>query len=391
MELIKVTDKKTVREFLQAAREVYRGDPNWVCPPDRTIESIFDPAVNDLFRDGEAARWILKSAKGDLIGRVAAFYNRGKASKYRFPVGGMGFFESVDDAEAAGKLFDVCSDWLEQKGMKAMDGPVNFGENVNFWGLLVEGFTPPAVGMNYHHPYYKKLFEGYGFKPFFEQETRIIDLSVPFPERFWKIAEWVIRKPGYRFEHFRWKHVEKFASDIAGIHNQAWVYHQHFTPLTARAVLENFRSLRSFIEEDFIWFVYYNGHPVAFFVMLPDINQILRSFNGKMGLIDGLRFYFMKRSGIVNRARITIMGVIPRFQGIGIESAIFWHLREPVLRKRPHYRELEISWVGDFNPKMRSLLEAMNPKPGKRHITYRKMFDESIPFERAAEIGGGRS
>ena len=80
------------------------------------------------------------------------------------------------------------------------------------------------------------------------------------------------------------------------------------------------------------------------------------------------------------------MGVVPKFQGIGIESAIFWHLKDPILKKRPHYKEIEISWVGDFNPKMKATMEALEANPGKKHITYRKLFDQGIKYHRAQSI-----
>jgi hypothetical protein len=80
------------------------------------------------------------------------------------------------------------------------------------------------------------------------------------------------------------------------------------------------------------------------------------------------------------------MGVIPKYQGHGLESGIFWHLREPVLFKRPHIEEIEISWVGDFNPKMQATLEAVGASPGKKHITYRKILDEKVEFHVAKKI-----
>jgi hypothetical protein len=270
--------------------------------------------------------------------------------------------------------------------MGAMDGPVNFGENDNFWGLLVEGFTPPAFGMNYNPPYYRDLFEAYGFKPFFEQESKHLDLKKPFPERFWKIAEWVMRKPGYTFEHIRMDNLDKYVRDVVEIHNAAWVYHEHFTPLTTEKVRKGLDMARSMVIEEFIWFVYHEGKPIAFFVMFPDVNQVFRRFNGKLHLWNKLRFLYLKRRRIINRTRVTIMGVVPKFQGVGIESAIFWHLREPVLEKRPHYKELEISWVGDFNPKMKATLEALGANPGKIHITYRKLFSDDASFRKATRI-----
>lgn len=386
MKIRSVEDKKSARLFLEVARVIYQNDPNWICPLDNIIEGIFDPQQNSYFLNGEAKRWILLDEQDNLIGRVAAFYDSEKAKKYDPPVGGMGFFECVNDQDAAFLLFDTCQNWLQEKGMGAMDGPVNFGENDNYWGLLVEGFTPPAFGMNYNPPYYKTLFEAYGFKPFFEQESKHLNLRKPFPERFWKIAEWVMRKPGYTFEHIHVNNIDKYVKDVVAIHNEAWVYHEHFTPLTVEKVFKSFKEAKPILEEDFIWFVYHEGKPIAFFVMFPDVNQIFKKFNGKLNLWNKIRFLFLKRTKLINRSRVTIMGVVPKFQGAGVESAIFWHLQEPVLKKRPHYNELEVSWVGDFNPKMKATLEAIGADPGKIHITYRKLFEKEQAFKKASTV-----
>ena len=79
--------------------------------------------------------------------------------------------------------------------MEAMDGPVNFGENFFHWGLLTEGFMPQGYGMPYNKPYYRKLFEDYGFKLYYKQFTYELDITDPnLPDRFWKIAAWVAKK-----------------------------------------------------------------------------------------------------------------------------------------------------------------------------------------------------
>ena len=374
MKLTEVTDKRTMRKFLDASREIYRNDTVWVCPLDSEIEQIFDRKRNAYFGEGEAARWILEQ-DGRLIGRIAAFYHKRKSYTYEQPTGGIGFFECIDDRAAAFRLFDTGAQWLIERGMKAMDGPVNFGENVDYWGLLVEGFTHPAHGMNYHPPYYRELFESYGFKPFFTQITKHLDLNIPFPDRFWKIAEWSMRRPGYTFRHFSFREMDKFVGDIKEIYDQAWQYHENFSPIDPDNVRKNLEATRSFLVEDFIWFVYHDDRPVAFLVMMPDINQILRRFKGKMTLWNKLRFLILRHSRVITRTRITILGVIPKYQGQGIESILFWHLQKPVLVKRPHIREIEISWVGDYNPKMQAMLEAIGANPGKKHITYRKLFE----------------
>jgi hypothetical protein len=132
--------------------------------------------------------------------------------------------------------------------------------------------------------------------------------------------------------------------------------------------------------------VYKDDQPVAFYIMFPDANMIFRHFNGKLTLWNKLRFLYYKKTKEMSRIRQTMMGVIPKFHGQGLESAIFWHLREPVLNQRPYITEMELSWVGDFNPKMMAIQEAVNAKPGKIHITYRKLFKGDDIEQRAAQI-----
>ncbi len=385
MKLIEVKDKKTAKEFLEAARVIYKNDTVWVCPLDDSIETIFDPARNVFHQHGEVTRWILKDDNNQLIGRVAAFINFKKAYNFTQPTGGMGFFECINNKEAAYLLFDTCRDWLAARGMEAMDGPINFGENDNFWGLLTEGFTHPGFGMNYNHSYYQDFFESYGFKLYFEQISNHLDVTKQFPERFWKIAGWIHQKPEYKFEHFHKNNIEKYIEDFKHIYDTAWAFHENFTPINKEDLRASLKKANPILDEEMIWFVYHENEPIAFLVMLPDVNQILKHLNGKMHIWNQLRFLWLKYKKTMTRARIVIMGVLPKYQRSGVESGIFWELQQLVYRK-PHYTEFELSWVGDFNPKMRALHESVGATFAKRHITYRKLFSEDKSFDRSTII-----
>ena len=374
--LIPVTDKRTRKQFHDVMREIYKNDINFICPPDKIIEGIFTPGENVFFNHGEATRWILLDQNNKLAGRVAAFINRKKAFTFQVPTGGMGFFECVNDYKAAEILFENCRAWLAERGMEAMDGPINFGENDNFWGLLVEGFMPQSFGMNYNPPYYKTFFERYGFTVYFEQVTNMLDLTKPFPERFWKIADWVRQKKEYNFRHFSYKETEKFISDFMEIYDDAWQFHENFTPTDPQAIRLMLAELKSVLVPEFVWFAYHGNEPIAFELMLPDINQLFRYFNGKINWWGKLKVALKGKKRIFTRTRIVIMGVKPKYQKSGIESALFWHM-DTVMKKNPQYTEIELSWVGDFNPKMRMLHEAVGGKFSKRHITYRKYFKET--------------
>lgn len=385
MHIIEVVDSKGRRDFLDAARVVYKNDPVWVCPLDEEIEAVFDPAQNNFHQHGEITRWVLKDASGALMGRVAAFINHDKARNFEQATGGMGFFECINNKDAAFLLFDTCRQWLNERGMEAMDGPINFGENDKFWGLLVHGFTHPAIGMSYNHEYYQAFFEEYGFKKYFEQISNHLDITQPIPERFAKIADWVAKKEGYRFEHLRLTHLEKYAQDFMDIYNDAWKFHENFVPMNHQTVRESLEKIKPIMDERLIWYAYVDNDPAAFIVVLPDANQILKHLGGKMNLMAKLKFVYYKWRGAITRLRVVIMGVRPEYQKLGLESALIIKLHELVVQMK-HYKEVELSWVGDFNPKMRALHESIGAVLGKKHYTYRCLFNDTAEFKRSTII-----
>jgi len=373
MQISEVTDRKGQQDFLNAAREIYRNDPVWVCPLDSDVEAVFDPARNNFHQFGECARWILRDHNGGLIGRVAAFINNKKAYNYEQPTGGCGFFECVDDQNAADLLFDTAKSWLSERGMQAMDGPINFGENDMWWGLLVEGFSKPYYGMNYNPPYYKRLFEQYGFRPMYEQISNKLSKDKPFPERFAKIARWVAGKPGIDLKHLEVHDLKRFAHDFMEIYNDAWQDFENFTPITEATLLESFEKMRPIVDEKLIWFAYVDGKPAAFVLILPDTNELIRGLNGKLNLWGKLRFLWNKHVVGHQRMRAVIMGTAKPYQRMGLESALFIKVKDYAM-STPHYHELELSWVGDFNKAMLAIHEATGAVFAKRHITYRCLF-----------------
>ncbi len=364
---------------------IYKDDHNYVRPLDSEVEAVFDPGQNSFFQHGEAARWNLLNDKDEIIGRVAAFINKRKAFTFQQPTGGMGFFECIDNREAAFMLFTRAKTWLEVRGMMAMDGPVNFGENDVNWGLLVDGFTHPGFGMSYNPPYYRAFFEAFGFHFYFEQVSNHLDLTKPFPDRFWKIAEWSMRKPELSFRHFTYREADKFIGDMKEVYDDAWKFHENFTPMDISTLRKGVEKAKSFLDPELIWFVYYDDEPIAFLVQFPDVNQVIRHLHGKLHLWNKMRFLWMLYRKKITRTRIVIMGVKPKYQRYGVESGIFWHLNE-VLKHKPQITEVELSWVGDFNPKMRALHESVGAVFAKRHITYRKIFSEDAESQRSTII-----
>lgn len=384
MQLIEVQTSAHKKSFLTFPVQLYKNEKNWVQPLNNDIENVFDPAKNKKIQDGgECIRWILKNNSGEIIGRVAAFVDKKPAFKSEVPTGGMGFFECINDKKAAFILFDACKKWLADRGQEAMDGPINFGDRNQWWGLLVDGFLPPSYGMNYNFPYYQTLFESYGFKCYFKQyiyatETRT-DLSKDYDEK----AAGVLANPDYTFANCVGRDLEAIAQDFCTVYNGAWASsHKNFKEMSYETALKLMNTFKPILDKRIIVFGYYKGEAISFYVNIPDINPIVKLMKGSMNWWNKLRFFYHLKTGTCTRMIGLIFGVVPAHQKKGVESATILETERLLIEKEKiQYVDTELIWIGDFNPRMMKVAKRAGDI-NKTYITYRKLFDENRPFER---------
>ena len=148
MQVIEVVSESDAKEFLLLPVSIYHDEPNWIRPLDKDIEEVFDAKKNKFFRHGKCTRFLLKEDNQKTIGRIAVFINEKTSKKEDQPTGGIGFFESPNNQQAADLLFNTAKSWLEKNGIQAMDGPINFGERDSWWGLIIDGFDPVPYKLN---------------------------------------------------------------------------------------------------------------------------------------------------------------------------------------------------------------------------------------------------
>ena len=384
MQLIPVNDTITAKQFLQVPVSLYKNDSNWIRPLNNDINEVFDIKKNKAFRFGEVDRWILKDEEGNLIGRIAAFINeKYKNKEDDVPVGGIGFFECINNQQAADLLMDNAKHWLIQKGMQAMDGPINFGERDKWWGLVTQGFSEPLYGMNYNPPYYQTLFENYGFKVFFNQICFGMHPKTPLtPKMFERHAPYGA-DDNFTAQHINKKQLKKFAEDFSIVYNKAWAGHGGLKQLSKEQVLVLFKKMKPVMDERIIWFAYHKNEPIAIFVNLPDLNQWFKHLNGKFGLLQKLKFLWFKQFSPNKKFSGIVFGVIPEWQGKGIDAFIVVESAKLIQSAAMPYTEYEMQWIGDFNPKMINVAENLGEVFRSRNLTtYRYLFDRTKEFKR---------
>lgn len=382
MRLTEVSTKQLAKEFLLVNVEINKNDPNYIRPLDKDIDEVFDKKKNKAFRFGEATRWILKDDNGKLIGRIAAFTNKKYKNKGDdVAVGGIGFFDCINDQAAADILFDVAKHWLLQRGMQAMDGPINFGERDRWWGLLVEGFQPPVYCLNYNQPYYKELFEEYGFKIFYNQICFGLDPTKEINEKILARHANVAANPAFKARYINKNQLEKYAADFTIAYNKAWAGHGGLKELKKEQVLIMFKKMKPVMDEKLIWYVYHNEDPIAIFTNLPDLNQWFKYLDGKFDFWHKLKFLWIKKTKPNKKFTGLVFGVVPEFQGKGVDAYIINEAKF-VIQPMKRYTEYEMQWIGEFNPKMVNVAENFGDTFRSRKLTtYRYLFDRTKEFK----------
>ncbi len=375
MHLKEVINSADSKQFLELPAFINRGNQNYIHPLNSDIESVFDRSKNAFFKKGDGNRWNLYDAKGDIIGRIAAFYHFDeKRGENR---GGFGFFECIDEQEAANLLFDQAKTWLQANGLNHMEGPINFGTRDQWWGLLIEGFYPPVYGMFYHPPYYQLLFKQYSFEVLFEQYTYRRKISAAFSPAVLRRAGRIQQDPNYRFEDISGLSENELVTYFMEVYNAAWRDFDGVNALSRAEVAQLITHMRPAIDKKIIWFSYFKDQPIGFFINLPDLNQLLVKFlrQGSLNICQKIRFLYRKTTRKCTTMVGMVFGIHPDYQGRGVESALIVNFANSVSKLGPHaYQEIQMNWIGSFNTKMIAVVESLGAERYKTHCTYRLTF-----------------
>jgi GNAT superfamily N-acetyltransferase len=388
MQIVEVNNPQLDKVFCQVNADLNKFNPNYIRPLDNEVLQVFDPLKNKLFKDGNAKRWLLKNEAGQWIGRIAAFYySKYKNKGTEFATGCCGFFDCINDIEAANLLFDTAKEWLKENGMEAMDGPVNFGDRDKWWGLMVEGFDKePMYGMSFNPDFYQNLFEEYGFKNFYNQYYYRLNIFDELPPRFKERYEKFKSKADYQAKHLDKKNLTKYAQDFVTIYNEAWAQHGEAKAITLEQIIKLFKTLSPIMDERVIWFAYYKEEPIAMFINIPDVNQYFKHFNGQLGLLQKIHLLWMKWRKQNTQLTGLAFGVVPKYQSLGVDSFLIYS-SALLLYKIKTYTQYEMGWAADWNPKMVNIYKSLGAQPSRRMVTYRHIFDlNQHPFERHPEM-----
>jgi GNAT superfamily N-acetyltransferase len=363
-----VASEEEKQTFIEFPYSHYADDQYWVAPLIIEQKKLLDTNKNPFYKNAEIALFNV-SYNDKHAGRIAAIVDHRYNKHHNTKTGFFGFFECINQQSTADLLFKVAEDWLREKGMNSVMGPAN-PSMMDEIGILVEGFDKyPTILMPYHKEYYDDIIKNSGYKKEMDLLAYLVTQDSVDHERANRAMDIVKKRlPGISIRKIKMRKIKEEVKIIREIFNSAWKNNWGFIPLSSEEFDKLASDLKSIVDDDFAHIAEIDGVPVAFSIALPDYNQIFRKMNGRLLPIGIFKILWNRNK--INKVRTALMGVIPEYQGRGIDALLH---REAILSgmKKGVYSS-EVGWILENNFQMVRVAERLGGTIDKRYRVYSK-------------------
>ncbi|MEW6167306.1 MAG: dATP pyrophosphohydrolase [Pseudomonadota bacterium] len=368
IEIVPVNAPAELDRFIRLPARLNAGDPNFVVPLRMERREALSPRKNPYFEHAEV-QFFLARRDGRDVGRISAQIDRLVQDPQ---IGHFGMIAAEDDEAVFAALFGAAEAWLRERGKRRVLGPFSLSINEET-GLLIEGFdTPPMLMMGHDPRYTASRVEAQGYAKAKDLIAYLYDIEHELPAAARRLIE--RRKPAAltvrNLEPSRY--LQEFDL-VTAIFNDAWSGNWGFVPFTEAEIRHMAKSLKPFIDPSWVAIVEMNGQAVGFGITLPNLNELIADFGGRLLPLNWARLLWRLRRG-ARTARVPLMGIRRSFSSglIGglAPFLIIDTMRQGVLKKG--VRQVELSWILEDNRPMRHIIESLGADPYKTYRVYQK-------------------
>ncbi|MFT3712204.1 MAG: hypothetical protein QM817_31555 [Archangium sp.] len=376
IEVRPVRGKKELEVFLHVPWSVGMDkEPNWVPPLLDDYRKQLNPAKSIFLEHGELEIWTAFK-DGKPVGRISAqidtdydkvWPNEPKTCFF-------GFFECADDVEVAKALFAKAEAWAKEKGRVRMRGPFT-PDTKGEVGVLVNGFDKPSmIGTMWNRPFMDKLIQDAGYPKVKDVIGWWYDRSQPMDETTKKLADKTRALPNVKIRKMELSEFKREANIIQEIYNEAWKENWNFTPFTNKELEVIANDYKMFIDTNLTFVAEIDGKPAAMCFAIPDINELIKDFNGELGPINIAKLLWRLKFNRPKNIRLIMLGVKDEFRASRKYGALVACLYEDIAThgKAAGYQSSELSWTLEDNVGINRGIERMGGKEYKRWRIYEK-------------------
>ncbi len=368
-QIITVATPAEKEAFLDVPARIYQNDPNWVPSLRTSIAKQLSP--QSFFSKYGQLQQFIAVAEGQTVGRIVAAVNQRLIAKERKQIGLFGYFECIEDFAVAKALLETACQWLRDRGMTQIRGPIDLSTHNNCL-CLIDGFdSPPMMMMPYNPAYYPQFIEQAGWQKAKDAYAYDLSLDKPLPHKFEKAYQ-IACKSGINFRPIRLKNpgFEQDCRNLYGLFTKAFANNWSSTPRSEEEFIEQAKDLQQLVDPDLFPVAEDNGKMIGFWMGLPDYNIPLKQVNGKLNWLGMLKFLWYRRQ--INQARVIAICSLPEYRRKMVPLALIYLGMQGGRKKNKPYHRAELSWVWEDNFSSCKLIEASGGKIYKTYRIYEK-------------------
>jgi len=363
------TGRREMNEFIQWPMRLYRNAPFFV-PPLIQERKAFFSADNPIFKFTEVAYFLAKDEQGATVGRMTAHINRRHNEFAGERAGFFGFFECVEDLEAARALLHAGEAWLRERGMSVIRGPFNFSTN-DECGFLARGFdSMPVFQMPYTKRYYLDFMAALEYRPVKDLLAYLYESTGEIPPRVVRFAERAGERSGVTVRTFDRSRSAEEVKCMFDIYNRAWEKNWGFIPMEEAEFRYAAKNMGQVLDPTLALLAEKDGRPIGFSLTVPDYNPLFKKMNGRLLPFGFLHFLLGRRS--IRRIRIVAFGVLREYHNRGVEPLLMYHTFKNALLRG--HTSCDMSWILEENVLARRVLDNL----GAVHYKTYRIFEKSL-------------
>jgi len=333
-----VQTKRDQKEFIMLPFELYKGNSFWIPPLIGDEYKIFNAKTNPAMNFCDSCFWIAEE-NGKTVGRIAAIINHRYNEKIGAKMGRFSRLECINDQDVAAALLRTAEDWLREKGMTMVHGPLGF-TNLDLQGLLIEGFDHlPSIASVYHHAYYLPLIEKCGYSKENDWLEFRLKLEDHIPEKVTRMVEMIKTRYHLRVISFsKRKEMFPYAHKLFTLLNVAFDELPYVSAFDEETKAFYIKKYFSFLNPEFVKVILDDQNELrGFIVGLPSLSRAMQKCNGRL---FPFRFrHILHALKHPTEMDLLLTGVDPNLQGQGVAALLIYELQQVLCKYHVPYVE----------------------------------------------------
>lgn len=369
VEIKEVISGKDKKDFVDFQFKLYKGNKNWV--PSMKSDEIkqLSAETNPAFDFCEAKFWTAWNGS-TCVGRIGAIINKDYNKKTGIAMGRFTRYECIDDSDVSSLLLKTAENWIKEKGMKGVHGPLGF-TNLDNQGLLIEGFDYlPSIASVFHWPYMQKQIEDLGY----EKENDWVEFRLKIekiPEKVTKLVDIIKKRNNLEVVHFKDKSDMKFyLNEVFHLLNKSFEELPYVAPFSDKLISAATQKYIDVLLPKYIVVIKKEGNIVGFVVGLPSLSEAMQKAKGKLLPLGAV--HIMKALKNPKVMDVLLTGVDPAYQKLGLPAILINELQQTMIDNGVEY--VETTGMFETNQKGIAFWKNYNHIQHKRRRCFVKMF-----------------